>query len=190
VILPLEVHDKGWPPVGSERMWAFGRGDDYRGGSGSGPFFASRLHTSAREVRTSHDPGHLLQVRTTVWRPAGCPGRFRSVGRVRRGVDQYGMVALDIAPEYSDLEAAAPSSRRSRTSWDWGCSPIPGSTAARPSWPSSLMLNFRPKPKARPRKGRAISYFFVSTVWSRGFNSSCERTVRCSSRQAAWPFGP
>lgn len=138
VIFPLEVDDEGWPPVGSERMWAFGRGED-RYEIDNVPWFVRDLACGDVVEAVAPDPSshpvftRLLQrslhltIRIICFRSGPLAGDLQAVldafvplGPYAEGVDQYGMVALDIAPEtplrpvYEKLVAG-----RADGSWEW-----------------------------------------------------------------------
>lgn len=115
VVFELDVQD-GWPPVASERVWAYDRGDDtyvidnppwfvrdlavgdvVRAMS---PYAASQPVFQQLMRRSDHVTIRLACFRSGP--PAGDLARaiepFRRLGVYAEGAGQYGMVALDIAP--------------------------------------------------------------------------------------------
>ena len=116
VVFPLEVDANGWPPVASERLWAFdlGRGR-YR--IDNVPWFVRDLAVGDIVIATAPDPeAHLvfqrlesrsdhLTIRLICFRRGPLEGRlepvveaFTPLGVWAEGAEQYGMVALDVPP--------------------------------------------------------------------------------------------
>jgi hypothetical protein len=115
VIFELTVED-GWPPVGSERLWAFHLGDDrYR--IDNVPWFVRDL--AVADVVRAHVPSsdshpvfdEILErsdhvtIRLICFRSGPLGGDlaqalepFTALGVYGEGVARYGMVALDIEP--------------------------------------------------------------------------------------------
>ena len=116
VVFPLDVRD-GWPPVASERLWAFSLGNGlYR--VNNVPWFVRNLavddvvsaEAGSDEVhpvfRALVEPSSHITVRVIVLRSGPLLGElqpvvdvFAPLGVYVEGVQQYGMVALDIPPE-------------------------------------------------------------------------------------------
>lgn len=116
MIFPLEVRD-GWPPVASERLWAFDLGNGlYR--VNNVPWFVrnlavddvvSAVATSVGtypEFREVVEPSAHVTVRLVVFRRGPLNGELQPVsdvfgrlGAYAEGAEQYGIVALDIPPE-------------------------------------------------------------------------------------------
>jgi hypothetical protein len=138
VIFPLEVDADGWPPVGSERMWAMPLGDD-RYQVDNVPWFVPDLAVEDIVVAVAPDGDshpvfqHLearsahLTIRVICFRSGPLGGELQSVldelvplGVYAEGIQQYGMVALDIPPGaalrpiYDRLAAG-----EADGSWEW-----------------------------------------------------------------------
>jgi hypothetical protein len=138
VIFPLEVDEGGWPPVASERLWAFDLGQGlYR--INNAPWFVRDL--AVGDVVRAEPPGpdqhpvftglHTrsdhLTIRIICFRRGPLAGqlqpvidRFTPLGIWAEGAGQYGMVALDIGPDV-DLSAvrARLQSGVDDGSWEW-----------------------------------------------------------------------
>lgn len=138
VIFPLEVDEEGWPPVASERLWAFDLGQGlYR--IDNAPWFVRDL--AVGDVVQAEAPGpdqhpvftrlhsrsDHLTIRIICFRRGPLAGqlqpvvdRFTPLGVRAEGAQQYGMVALDIGPDV-DLRAVRTELRAGAAdgSWEW-----------------------------------------------------------------------
>ena len=116
VVFPLEVDADGWPPVGAERLWANALGDN-RYEIDNVPWFVRDLaaHDIVRAVAPDEQSHPVFQqletrsehltVRVICFRAGPLGGdlqrvidAFAGLGVYAEGIDQYGMVALDIPP--------------------------------------------------------------------------------------------
>lgn len=114
VVFELEVRD-GWPPVASERVWAYRAGDDTYV-IDNPPWFVRDLAVGDVVRATSSDAGsqpvfnELLQrsdhvtIRLICFRSGPLEGDlsraiepFKRLGVYAEGASQYGMLALDIS---------------------------------------------------------------------------------------------
>ncbi len=120
VVFSLEVDEDGWPPVGSERVWAYDVGNGrYR--IDNVAWFVPDLAVGDIVVAREPDPDQHpvferiesrsdhVTVRLIVFRQGPMEGRleraveaFAGLGVWAEGIAQYGMVALDIPP-HADL---------------------------------------------------------------------------------------
>ena len=117
----LTVDSEGWPPVSSERLWAEPLGDDkFR--IDNTPWFVRNLATEDVVRALAGSGGVLWAVERVQWSgrltirviprrdgPLAADREavldaFNPYGVSAEGVEQYGMVALDVPPD-SDLRA-------------------------------------------------------------------------------------
>jgi hypothetical protein len=116
VVFVLEVDKDGWPPVSSERVWAFDLGDGlYR--IDNPPWFISDLAVgdvveASAPTPSSHpvfqrlvDRSDHITIRLICFREGPLAGNLQRVvdafvplGVYAEGVQQYRMVALDVPP--------------------------------------------------------------------------------------------
>lgn len=116
VVFPLVQDDDGWPPVGSERVWALPLGaDTYR--IDNVPWFVRNIAVgdivrAIPDSPTTHplfievvQPSDHVTIRLICFRSGGLQGDlgkalapFTRLGVYGEGVTQYGMLALDIEP--------------------------------------------------------------------------------------------
>ena len=116
VIFPLVQDDDGWPPVGSERVWAVPLGDD-RYCIDNAPWFVRDLAVgdivraipegprSNPVFRDMLRPSEHVTIRLVCFRDGALEGDlaralepFTKLGVYGEGVKQYRMLALDIEP--------------------------------------------------------------------------------------------
>jgi hypothetical protein len=119
VVFKLEVDDEGWPPAGSERMWASRVSDD-TARLENVPFFA-RGYASGDVVRFDVDSDGVRWVREAVEFSGSCTIRiipaqdghlieqrqavldaFAPLGVDGEGIGRFGMVALNV-PSGADI---------------------------------------------------------------------------------------
>ena len=136
VVVELEIDEDGWPPVGSERLWAFHLGGErYR--IDSVPWFARDLAVG-NVVRAqapdphSHpvfidvlEPSDHITVRLICFRGGPLAGDlaqalepFTRLGVYGEGLTQYGMLALDITP-HEPLDRIVDVLRRGQANGSW-----------------------------------------------------------------------
>ena len=116
VVFPLEQDPGGWPPVASERLWAFDLGDSrYR--LDNTPWFVRGISTGDTVVAHATSPegspvfervverSHNLTLRIICLRSGPLAGNLQAVldafvplGADGEGAAQWGMVALNVSP--------------------------------------------------------------------------------------------
>jgi hypothetical protein len=138
VIFPLEVDEEGWPPVGSERVWAYALGEDrYR--VDNAPWFVRDLAIGDVVEAIAPDPeshpvftrilekSDHLTIRLVCFRAGPLAGDLQAIldvfvplGAYGEGASQYAMVALDI-PAGVPLHPIYDRLKQGRTDgwWDW-----------------------------------------------------------------------
>ena len=136
VVFELDVDTDGWPPVGSERVWAFDLGNDrYR--IDNVPWFVSNIAVGdiVRAIAPDNNsnpvfvgvlqPSNHVTVRVICFRAGPLRGDLQRVidafiplGVYAEGVNHYGMVALDIPPS-ADLDAIHARLRRGVEDGSW-----------------------------------------------------------------------